>query len=116
MAEFDRWAGSLQANMARVLSSNIDGLVPQASTVAFPWSHRDKPTQEVKIKIEQFDGQVGGTVTLVASWTIHENDKALQPIAKNYTRSMDESSYATLAASMSELLTDLSKDIADSLQ
>jgi uncharacterized lipoprotein YmbA len=67
--EFDRWAGTLQENIAQVVSETIQRKLVMAQVVAYPWHSSLRPAYEVTLSIERFERD-GERLVLDARWTL----------------------------------------------
>ncbi|WP_163341042.1 membrane integrity-associated transporter subunit PqiC [Desulfopila sp. IMCC35008] len=77
-AEFDQWSGSLQDNIANVLSENVSALLGTKKIVLHPWRSFIPIDYKVTLEIVRFDGKSDDNVTLVASWVIlRDRDKSI---------------------------------------
>ena len=116
LAEFDRWAGPLDENISGTLGDNLSALLPDAQVVVFPWKQSQQPDMQVDVMIKRFDGRVGDAVVLEADWNIKLADGSIHPASKTFTRTTADKEYTSLVAVMSDLLADLSREIADGIE
>lgn len=116
LANFDRWAGPLDENISSTLGDNLSALLPDARVVVFPWKPSQQPEMQVDVMIRRFDGQVGDAVVLEADWNIRQADGSIHPASKTFTRKTADQEYASLVAVMSDLLADLSREIAEGVE
>ncbi|UCG21387.1 MAG: membrane integrity-associated transporter subunit PqiC, partial [Deltaproteobacteria bacterium] len=70
ISEFHRWAASFPRDFSRVLAKNISTLVPTDRVAVYPWEDTFSPTYQIKLDVEQFDGQLGERVFLRAIWAV----------------------------------------------
>jgi uncharacterized protein len=68
--EYHRWAESLDTMIARVLAQDVGFLADSSHVAAFPLAPGFDQEFEVYAQIQQFDGPLGGNVTLRVSWRI----------------------------------------------
>jgi uncharacterized lipoprotein YmbA len=116
LAEFERWAGPIDKNIAQTLGDNLAALLPDARVVVFPWKQSQQPDVRVEVMLKRFDGRVGGDVVLEADCNIRAADGSIRQASKKFTRKAKEADYASLVATKSELLADLSREIAASFE
>jgi len=69
LAEFDRWAGTLDANFTRVFADNLALLIPASRVVVSPWPRSTAVDYQVVIDVTHFLSQVGAESLLIAHWT-----------------------------------------------
>jgi uncharacterized lipoprotein YmbA len=67
---FHRWAGPLDEEILRVLVVSLGEALPGAEVLSYPWGLRRDPTHQVRLTIQRFDGQKGGTVRLRGIWQL----------------------------------------------
>ena len=72
--EFHRWAGSLREDFLEVLTINLAILLRSNHVTAHPWEGFFTPDYRIFMDIHAFDGNLGGTVFLVASWAITDGE------------------------------------------
>ena len=72
--EFQRWAGSLREDFLDVLTINLSILLRSNHVTAHPWEGFFTPDYRIFLDIYAFDGNLGGTVLLAASWTITDGE------------------------------------------
>ncbi len=81
LSEFDRWAGSLENDVNRVLVEDISGLLPADgfSVVHWtPYSGSQVPASyRVEVIVDRFEGALGDSVLLKAQWRIFAKDRSL---------------------------------------
>jgi hypothetical protein len=120
-SEFNRWAGSLESDVTRVLAEDISSLLPAGrfSTVRWtPYLESQMPASyRVEVLIERFEGTLGDSMLLQAQWRIFADDRNL--LVKNESRiseQMSDSSYDALVDAMSRAIEKLSRDIAGGIR
>ncbi|HEX8948540.1 MAG TPA: PqiC family protein, partial [Dissulfurispiraceae bacterium] len=74
LSEFDRWAGSLESDIIRVLAENISSLLSaeRLSVVRWtPYRESQAPAQyRVEMFVDRFEGTPGDSVLLKARWIV----------------------------------------------
>ena len=117
LAEFEQWAAPLKDNVLAVLRKNMATLQPNAIVRSYPWSVYGDVDYRVIIDISRFDTQLGKSVCLEASWAIMEEHK--HTIVNNgqakIEQALTDTSYPSAAQVLSQLLSQLSQQIALSL-
>jgi uncharacterized lipoprotein YmbA len=117
LSEFNRWAGSLDSDIVRVLVEDVSAQLPQDSFFVIRWtplvqSHLPA-TYRVEMLVERFDGAPGGHVFLSVQWDIFSPEKGL--LLKKESRISEEvkgEGYDALVDAMSRAIARLSNDIA----
>lgn len=113
-AEFNRWAGVLEKDIASVLGDNLGQLLGIEKVGFFPWLHHFKPTYRVMVDVIRFDGSIDGEAFLSARWAISDSEGKdfLAGKKSDYQQPLEDASYAALIRVESQLLASLSKEIA----
>jgi uncharacterized lipoprotein YmbA len=120
LAEFHRWAGSLESDVARVLVEDISSLLPADRffiTRWAPFSESQLPVSyKVELRVDHFEGTLGDSVLLKTQWGIFSREKGL--LLKRETSISEQvngATYDAMVEAMSRALERLSRDIADSI-
>ncbi|MGD8509963.1 MAG: PqiC family protein, partial [Syntrophobacterales bacterium] len=74
VSEFNRWAGSFPGDFSKVLAKNISILLPTDRVAVYPWGDQFTPTYQIKLEVEQFDGQLGESVVLDVTWMVTDQE------------------------------------------
>ena len=117
--DFDRWVEPLDDAIHRVLATNLDAQLDDAVVVAFPYTHISDLDYRVVGRINRFDADADGLAILEIQWgVIGPKDEILvQPRRARYeARSSREPKYAGTAQAMSEVVQQLSHDVAARLE
>jgi hypothetical protein len=121
LAEFNRWAGSLEDDTTRVLVENISALLPQDRFFVMRWisfEQLDTPSAySVRVNIIRFEGAPGNSVLLKAQWLIFDKKNTLLLKKEAHiSESVNGNGYDALVESMSRALGNLSQDIAGGIK
>jgi uncharacterized protein len=117
VAENDRWAEPLEENFSRVLSQNLSILLQTDRIVAYPWERSQQPTYQVQVEVLRFEPNAEQMVELWARWSITESTKKTVIVRESYlTHPVKDKSTEASVAAMSEVVSDLSKEIADTVR
>jgi uncharacterized lipoprotein YmbA len=117
-AEFDRWAGPLGSEVARVTGENLSVMVP-TERLTVGQAGRSVPYDYlVELEIVTFERDQGGTVQLVARWSLfRENGDRLATMrTSRISKTTAGSDYNSDVAAMSGALEDLCRDIASAIR
>jgi uncharacterized lipoprotein YmbA len=116
-ASFDRWAESLESNITSVLAANLSVLIASASVISHPWTVGENAEFTVSVQVLSFGPDPSGDVTLTAVWRIAAaGGETVAQRRARYSQSRATNEPVETVASMSQVLADLSKDIATALQ
>ncbi|HTP27475.1 MAG TPA: PqiC family protein [Anaeromyxobacteraceae bacterium] len=114
VAEFDRWAGSVENNIARVLVEDLTGLLPTERFFVTHWRLRPpSPSCRIEVLVEHFEGPLQGPVLLRAQWFVHAADgRLLLGRSSSISEEVTGGDYGALVEAMSRALEGLSQAIA----
>jgi uncharacterized protein len=114
LAEFDRWAGSLSDNIASVLAENLASLLGSDRVLVDPRIRTGKVDFAVTLRVLRLDCLPGDKVLLKAQWTVFAvpEKKELATHLASFTEKLGSSSYEAMAVAVSQILAQLSREIA----
>ena len=113
--DFNRWAEPLDEAIHRTIASNIDGLLDSVIAVAFPSGAVLEIDYRLFGRIDRFDADSGGNVTLDVQWGIGDASGDVLTAARRgryQSRANQANDPAAIAAAMSDTLEQFSRDIA----
>lgn len=112
--EFERWGGTLDANILWVLAENLSRGLGTGSVVTYPWERALNPRFQVVLDIREFEPVREGDVRLTALWRVLARDgEALLAVEKSViTEPVAGSSPASRVDAQSRALARLSTEIA----
>jgi hypothetical protein len=120
--DFHYWGEPLDSNFTSILAQNLSILLSGARILIFPYrSKQELPIDyQVVVDVIRFDGEPGVAASLVAQYYLIESEenKRKQVVAKktNLKESIADDSYQALVSAMSELVADLSREIAEEIK
>lgn len=117
LAEFHQWAAPLKENVIAVLRENITSLQPNSIVRTYPWSAYGNVDYRVIVDITRFDIRLGQLVNLDANWAImqEQNHTIVSNGQAKFEQPLKDASYPSAASGLSNLLGQLSQQIAVSL-
>jgi uncharacterized protein len=118
VAQNDRWIEPLEENLSRVLAQNLYTLLRSERIVRYPWPNNRRITHQVEIEILRFEPTAAREAHLSARWVIVDT-AAKQPLANKTSflkRPIRQESKEAAVDAMSETLSDLSREIADTVR
>ena len=117
VAENDRWAEPLEENFSRILAQNLSILLQTDRIVTYPWERNQRPTYQVQVEVLRFEPNAEQLVELWARWTVLDNAKKIVTLKESHLSqpTRDKSTEAAVAA-MSDILANLSQEIATSVR
>lgn len=111
--EFNRWAVSLQKDIARVIADNLAVKLGSSHVTVFPQSTPDTSAIRIAVDIRSFESAEGKNVTIDAHWTVRtpEDDRTVsgRTIRQEPCTGID---HDDRVAAYSRALERLSEDIA----
>jgi hypothetical protein len=112
--EFNRWAGILERDLTSVLGDNLGQLLGVEKVGFFPWMHHFKPTYRVTVDVMRLDGAIDGEAVLSARWAISDAEGKEFLVGKKsvYNQPLEDATYAALIKAESQVVAELSKEIA----
>ena len=117
VSENDRWAEPLQENFARVLSENLVVLLNTDLVIIYPWSPINRPRYQVEIEVLRFEANSERNGQLFARWSVLDGaDKKVAIVKESRViRNAKEKSTDGAVAALSEVVGDLSREIANAV-
>jgi uncharacterized lipoprotein YmbA len=121
--EFLRWAEPLDMGINRTLAENLDALLAEHRVIRSPWPGSARPRFRVRVSLKRFGLQQGGDVSLEGRWAILGGQGEGPLLVRE--ASLRHGSASAGAASrdlgigveaMSQLLAELSRQIADGIR
>jgi uncharacterized lipoprotein YmbA len=118
LAEFDRWAESLDANFSRVLADNLSLLIPASRVVIPPWPRATPIDYQITVDVTHFLSQSGGESLLIADWMLFkgEGQQVLMSGKSRFSAATGGQDYAAIVAAMSQTVASLSREIAAAIR
>jgi len=116
--EFHRWASALQGDFSRVLAKNISILLPSNRVAVYPWGDTFIPTYQIKLSVEQFEGQLGESVFLLVTWSVVGQEGANELVVRKslVEEPVSGNDYEGLVEAKSNALATLSWDIVNEIR
>jgi uncharacterized lipoprotein YmbA len=105
-----------------VLGGNLSYLLSTDRIVFFPWRRRPTFDYQIVVDVMRFEGDLGGETSLVSHyyiWTKGESEGEARRIGiwkSRFNRQTPDDSFEALVATMSELVGDLSREIAERIK
>ena len=118
LSEFNLWGGSLKTDITRVLTENISSLLVSEPVTIVTWRAHAHGSYRIPIYLFRFDAIPDGTVSLKAKLGIVAKDgKTVESIRESsIAKPVKGKEYSDAVNAMSDVLTDLSKEIASAIK
>ena len=116
-SEYQRWAGSLEKNIASVIAQNIGALLETDRVTPFNRENIFQPSHRVVINITRYDSQPAIEFLLKATWSIKNLNSNKLLLIRNSTirEPLASAAYNELVAAQSKALAAMSQEIAAAL-
>ena len=115
--EFHRWAGPLEANLARVLAENIAFLLAINRVAVYPWEVGFTPDYRIALHINYFEGQWNKNVLLDVVWRVTDRTGQQLAVKKSViSEPLSAVDYDALVAAKSQAIAQLSRDIVQEIR
>jgi len=120
--DFNYWGEPLSTNFTAILAQNLSVLLSTDRILIFPYrSKQELPLEyQVAVDVIRFDGEPGVEATLLAQYYIEEfkenQRKKVVTRQPSFKKPLADKSFETLVAAMSELVADLSRQIAEEIK
>lgn len=112
--EFNRWAGSLEEDITRVLTRRVGDRLGTRHVYGYPSRVVADTDYRVAIDVRVFDGALGGEVVLETSWAVIDDraNRIVRTRQAAYRDAVQGADYDAYAAALSALLGQLGDELA----
>ena len=115
--EFNRWAGSLENDIARVLSGNLSTLLSEEHVSVLTSMPAALFEYRIMVNVTRFDLMPDNTFLLKTQWRILGKDEKKLLMRESYlSEQIDGKDYGARVAAMSRAIEILSRDIAGEMK
>lgn len=121
--EYTRWAEPVTDAVGRVLTENLAALLPEHLVVRYPWPSSTKLIARIGVEIETFAPQPNGEVLLEGRWGILTPDVERALVQRSFllkrgplVAGPEGADPGQSVQAMSELLADLTREIAPAVR
>lgn len=114
ISEFNQWAEPLKENIARVIAQNLESLTC-ADVMGVPPTGRSRHVDyRLQARVNRLEGDLGGQAVLDAEWSLigAGDGRTVASRRSRFARPVPGKDYASLVSAHSELVADLSREIA----
>lgn len=117
-AEFDRWAGSLQNGISRVLAENLSVLLNTEDVVAYPWGGDVRVDYQVVVEVIGFDAVLNEQARLNVRWKLRQGEQGevLKGGRSLFTQRIEGQGYETVVAALNRTLDRFSREITEAIR
>ena len=119
--EFSRWSEPLATSLLRIVSIDVDNLLPGVVVVVFPYESfvRDQVKYRLLGDINRFEADHLGQIVLEVQWGVADADGGVTvPVRRNryQAQAATPDDPSAVAAAMNDALSQFSLDIASKLE
>jgi len=115
--ETERWAGGFDKNVQSVLAYDLSVLLPRYTFLARPWDEPIEEKYRIYVRIDRFDGDGNGTVTLDGRWSLVNVEERKPLISEEiHLQQKGAPTIDGIVATQSDLLARVSRHIAKRLK
>jgi uncharacterized lipoprotein YmbA len=117
VSDFNKWAGSLESDIQRVLAENLSTLLVTRHVYSHPWKSYAPLNYRVEVDVTRFEGTADGNVMLRATWKISagKENTLIMMDSGSFSEQADGTDYGSVVAAKSRALADLSRVIGASI-
>lgn len=117
MADFSWWAGNLSQNMSLLIVTQLSQNLQSNRIVMSPWPSYRKNDYQVIVRVQRFDGALGGEVVLRGLWNLLDGDgtKELDRQVFEFRTNTADLTYQEMVAAMSRLTVKLSEQLTEGI-
>lgn len=117
MADFSWWASSLRQNMSLLIVTQLSQQLQSNRVVMSPWPSYRKNDYQVIVRVQRFDGTLGGEVVLSGLWSLLDGEatKELDRQVFEFKTNTVDITYQEMVTAMSRLTVQLSEQLADGI-
>jgi uncharacterized lipoprotein YmbA len=115
--EFNRWGGSLEQEVSRVLTQHLGRRLQTQRVYSYPSRIAADSDYRIALEIRRFDGELGGEVDLDLVWSLiaDRTGEVVQTRQAEYRSATRDAGYEAYAAALSDTLAQLGDDLAGAL-
>jgi uncharacterized lipoprotein YmbA len=114
ISEFNQWAEPLDVGIARVVSRNLVSLTCADVVSVLPAGRSGPVDYLLNIRLAGLEGSLGGEAVLEAEWSLSEGETRQMILSSRsrFVKPVDGKDHASLVSAHSDLIADLSREIA----
>jgi uncharacterized lipoprotein YmbA len=120
LSEFDRWAGSVENDIVRVLVEDMSAKLPPDRFFVIRWTplldSQLSSSYRIELIVNRFEGPLDGTVTLKANWGVLGKDRKMLLYRESaIVEQINGIGYGAYVDALSRAVDRLSKEITETI-
>jgi len=112
LLEQQRWAGTLQRNLAEALAGNLRSELGLARVYIYPVVGIPEPDRQLLVDLQTLDNRPGRSVRLAGTWTLVSRGKTTAAGPIDVEQTVSSNTYPALIAAQEQALLTISRQIA----
>lgn len=116
IAEQQRWAASLESQIARVIAENLTLLFDTSPIASYEQNMGPRADIQVLVDVQRFEATLGQAVTIESLWTIRRPSREPTTGRSVARESIGGDGYDALVAAHSRALATLSREIGEAIR
>ena len=114
--DFERWAGPLKDELARVIAMDLTRLLNGASVFTYPQSAMIEADYKVLIDVQRFDSALGEAASVEVLWQVRPGKGEARSGRSIAREAVQGGGYTALVGAHSRALATVSRDIAGAIR
>jgi len=117
LGDFSWWASDLSQNMSLLIVTQLSQSLQSNRIVTSPWPSYRKNDYQIIVRVQRFDGELGGEVVLRGLWSLLDGDgtEELNRQVFEFKTNTADLTYQEMVAAMSRLTVQLSEQLVDGI-
>jgi uncharacterized lipoprotein YmbA len=118
VAEDHRWAGALDASVARVMAADLGRRLGTGNVRTYPWQRDEDISRQVTLDLRQFHAGADGHAVLEAGWRVYQLPARRLVASRTFVarEQLAADGYQAMVAAQSKLLARLADEIAAAMR
>ena len=118
LAEFDRWGGELQGDIARALAETMTAGLPGRNVFVLTGRRAMLADYRISVQVTRFDPMPDNLIWLNAIWTVHAKDRTSVTVRgeSTLTEPIKGKGYEATVAAMSRTVDKLGAEIVGAIK
>jgi len=117
LGDFSWWASDLSQNMSLLIVTQLSQSLQSNRIVTSPWPSYRKNDYQIIVRVQRFDGELGGEVVLRGLWSLLDGDgtEELNRQVFEFKTNTADLTYQEMVAAMSRLTVKLAEQLTEGI-